>query len=116
MGKWRHRLSSINTIEMTADCDFCGKRIKIVFSDSRPRCKKAKFMQGRPRWHYREQFFNRKIIGVCVKCGVKDKDKRFFDVNHKDGNHKNNNFDNLELLCPNCHRKETLRQTDEKFK
>lgn len=25
------------------------------------------------------------------------------EVHHKDGNKKNNNLSNLELLCPNCH-------------
>jgi len=25
------------------------------------------------------------------------------ELHHKDGNHLNNNIDNLELLCPNCH-------------
>lgn len=25
------------------------------------------------------------------------------ELEHKDGNHMNNNLDNLEILCPNCH-------------
>lgn len=25
------------------------------------------------------------------------------EMDHKDGNHKNNNFENLRLICPNCH-------------
>ena len=25
------------------------------------------------------------------------------EIHHKDGNYLNNNEDNLELLCPNCH-------------
>ena len=25
------------------------------------------------------------------------------EVHHKDGNHYNNDLDNLQLLCPNCH-------------
>ena len=25
------------------------------------------------------------------------------ELHHKDGNHFNNNFDNLQILCPNCH-------------
>jgi hypothetical protein len=25
------------------------------------------------------------------------------EVEHKDGNHKNNSPDNIILLCPNCH-------------
>jgi predicted amidophosphoribosyltransferase len=43
----------------------------------------------------------------CVKCGWGE--KNIFsgtiplDIHHKDGNHLNNTFDNLEVLCPNCH-------------
>lgn len=25
------------------------------------------------------------------------------ELHHKDGNHNNNSFDNLQILCPNCH-------------
>ena len=25
------------------------------------------------------------------------------ELHHKDGNHFNNHFDNLQILCPNCH-------------
>ena len=25
------------------------------------------------------------------------------ELHHKDGNHYNNNLDNLQILCPNCH-------------
>ena len=25
------------------------------------------------------------------------------EVHHKDGNHQNNELENLQLLCPNCH-------------
>ena len=28
------------------------------------------------------------------------------ELHHKDGNHYNNNLDNLEILCPNCHAQE----------
>lgn len=41
----------------------------------------------------------------CEKCG----NTHWFgeliplEVHHKDGNHFNNNLNNLELLCPNCH-------------
>jgi 5-methylcytosine-specific restriction endonuclease McrA len=25
------------------------------------------------------------------------------ELHHKDGDHFNNEFDNLQILCPNCH-------------
>lgn len=42
----------------------------------------------------------------CAKCGNKGMwlDKELsLELHHKDGNRLNNNIDNLEFLCPNCH-------------
>lgn len=41
----------------------------------------------------------------CEKCGLTEwLDKLIpLELHHKDGNHFNNNLDNLSLLCPNCH-------------
>jgi len=36
---------------------------------------------------------------VCVECGSWFR----LGVHHKDGNHSNNNPDNLQWLCHNCH-------------
>jgi len=41
----------------------------------------------------------------CDVCGISkwnDKDINL-QLHHLDGNNKNNNLDNLQLLCPNCH-------------
>lgn len=41
----------------------------------------------------------------CNKCGL-DKwlgQDIVLELEHKDGNNKNNNRDNLEMICPNCH-------------
>lgn len=48
-----------------------------------------------------------RILGFahCEQCGIvkwNNKDITF-ELHHKDGNYKNNNLDNLILLCPNCH-------------
>jgi hypothetical protein len=43
----------------------------------------------------------------CMKCGWCEKNpitnKVPIELEHIDGNSENNNLDNLELLCPNCH-------------
>lgn len=41
----------------------------------------------------------------CEKCGLTEwQDQKIpLEVHHKDGNHLNNEMENLELLCPNCH-------------
>lgn len=41
----------------------------------------------------------------CNKCGIKEwcGDEITLEVDHIDGDWKNNNRDNLRFLCPNCH-------------
>jgi hypothetical protein len=52
-------------------------------------------------------FLIRKHGEKCMKCGWCEKNpisnKVPIELEHKDGNSENNNLDNLELLCPNCH-------------
>ena len=74
-----------------------------------------------PKYKTAEEY----IQGTCVKSHIlkeklfKDglKEKRCelcqisvwqgvelpLELHHKDGNHFNNHFDNLQILCPNCH-------------
>ena len=40
---------------------------------------------------------------ICAICGFKGLPCQL-DINHIDMNHKNNNLENLETLCANCHR------------
>ena len=48
-----------------------------------------------------------KYNNKCQKCGWSEinpfTNKVPLHVHHKDGDCTNNNEDNLELLCPNCH-------------
>lgn len=41
----------------------------------------------------------------CEECGLKEwrGKKLFLELHHIDGNHFNNEFNNLQILCPNCH-------------
>ena len=41
----------------------------------------------------------------CERCKLKEwQGVRIpLELHHKDGNKKNNNLSNLEILCPNCH-------------
>ena len=41
----------------------------------------------------------------CECCGLTEwlNQPITLELHHKDGNHSNNELDNLELLCPNCH-------------
>ncbi len=49
----------------------------------------------------REGFFDH----ACMKCGSTEWNGEPIplELEHRDGDHSNNNFENLELLCPNCH-------------
>lgn len=41
----------------------------------------------------------------CENCGLTEWNNELIplEVHHKDGDHLNNELDNLQLLCPNCH-------------
>jgi len=42
--------------------------------------------------------------GVCERCNYSK--TKILEIHHKNRNRKNNTFENLELLCPNCHAEE----------
>lgn len=43
---------------------------------------------------------------VCERCGYNKYE--ILQVHHKDKNRDNNELNNLELICPNCHYEEHL--------
>ena len=45
------------------------------------------------------------IVEKCIKCGISDWQEipLKLHIHHKDHDKTNNNIDNLEYLCPNCH-------------
>ena len=44
----------------------------------------------------------------CEKCGFVAVHRVQLDIDHKDGNHKNDKEDNLQTICANCHRLKTV--------
>jgi 5-methylcytosine-specific restriction endonuclease McrA len=48
----------------------------------------------------------------CELCGFKAEHSCQLDVDHVDGDHSNNNPDNLQTLCANCHRLKTFMNKD----
>ena len=53
----------------------------------------------------------------CEKCGLSTwlGEEIPLELHHIDGNHYNNNFENLIILCPNCHALEEDRQTKKNY-
>ena len=52
----------------------------------------------------------------CGECGFKPVHMVQLDVDHIDGNRKNNDLSNLQTLCANCHRLKTLINDDYKVR
>ena len=56
---------------------------------------------------YIRRYLFEKYDNKCCKCGWSETNPASglipLEVHHIDGNYRNNNEDNLELLCPNCH-------------
>ena len=50
----------------------------------------------------------------CEKCGFVPKHQCQLDVDHIDGNHDNNDEDNLQTLCSNCHRLKSWEDANKK--
>lgn len=48
----------------------------------------------------------------CEDCGFIPVHTCQLDVDHIDGNHKNNDISNLKTLCANCHRLKTYINKD----
>jgi 5-methylcytosine-specific restriction endonuclease McrA len=48
----------------------------------------------------------------CIRCGFVPEHPVQLDVDHIDGNNKNNDISNLQTLCANCHRLKTFKNKD----
>lgn len=83
------------------------------------RCAKARFdkfkdTKGSTPWGKRLEILER--LGLkCKKCGLKNENPSFFDIDHIIPLPKNHgprliHLKNLQVLCPNCHRIKTLSE------
>lgn len=103
-------------------CAYCGKELYRTPRDLRKSKSKRFFCSfschcswenkhircGRnaPNWTsgenaYRQLLKRARVQEICRRCGIDD--TRVLSVHHKDGNRRNNNIENLEWLCRNCH-------------
>lgn len=119
MGKWIHRLSCLDLSANTGMCSHCGP-VRVYVLNGRPSCtiargtrhkKWIKTERGaacryRTQKRYDNKFYRIHAKPVCERCGFTAVHQCQIDIHHKDGNHENNNVENLESICGNCHRLE----------
>jgi len=67
----------------------------------------------RKGYHWKYQLYRKSF---CEYCGFVAINICQLDIHHIDGNHFNNNPNNLMTLCANCHRLEMLGNKDKKLK
>lgn len=96
-------------------CSHCGKpaRKKYCSGKCQREYQQKEFFQrienGDTTLHFKQykKYLIHKHGNKCMKCGWNEINSTSglipIQLEHKDGNSENNNLNNLELLCPNCH-------------
>ena len=104
-------------------CLNCGKKVKNTRKFCNNKCQKEyEYKQYITKWknnevdgirgdyqlsmHIKAYIFN-KYGNKCARCGWSKRNEFTntipLEIEHIDGNYKNNKEENLILLCPNCH-------------
>lgn len=129
-----HKLTSIDMESRTAICSVCGpvrfvdkgsngKRCMTVHKEYAKRYRESKkgrkaMSEGRKRWEMKTGNLHSKrphrehVKMKCERCGMVPVHPALIDGHHKDGDRSNNTTENIESLCPCCHRLVHLGRTD----
>jgi hypothetical protein len=97
-------------------CNICGKLI--LSSLNKKTCSRSCANKQRAGIQYkinspRDKVKSQRALKIrlleirdrkCERCNYSKYE--ILQVHHKDRNRKNNSFDNLEIICPNCHYEE----------
>lgn len=106
-----------NTFSYKSNKKYCSRTCKQKAHSLRDRNRierSKKFLDAnRDR---KKRGYRRYKKGYCENCGFKPKHSCQLDVDHIDGNHDNNDIENLQTLCANCHRLKTYLNKDWKQK
>ena len=108
-----HKLSEINAELKQAVCSECGP-IKVITSGYNSAGNRKWKCSVRVRKQHYKVYKPWKLHKgeKCEKCGFVPEHPCQLDVDHIDGNKKNNNFENFQTLCANCHRLKTYLNKD----
>lgn len=102
-----------NTFEYRSNKKYCSRRCKQNANGIRNRGKRSiNFFDLHSKSQIGKYIYRKYKKDCCEKCGFIPIHKCQLDVDHVDGNHKNNNPDNLQTLCANCHRLKTFLNKD----
>jgi 5-methylcytosine-specific restriction endonuclease McrA len=81
----------------------------------------SKGIDNKGRRRYRSQCDPCRIASLkhrkntCEFCGVEPEGKGMIDIDHIDGNRSNNNPENLQSLCKDCHKAKTTLDVEAKL-
>jgi len=88
-------------------CKYCGKEFESAKKFQSYCCDRHRLNQSMIRRYSKKKNLKYNIpIERCVACGYDF--MPILEVHHIDRDKTNNNPANLEVLCPNCHRKKHL--------
>lgn len=117
MGKWIYRKQEPPNVRGL--CVKCGNnpqkskgngKYKPICSPCDKRVNESKSRNKRIEKYKRPYITFKK--NSCERCGFIPEHSCQLDVDHIDGNHKNNEESNLQTLCANCHRLKTYQKQD----
>ena len=103
-----------NKFEYRSNKKFCSRSCKQKNSQSKNENRKQRsysFFKNDKYLSKRKRYTKHKK-NYCQTCGFVPLHKCQLDVDHIDGNHKNDALDNLQTLCANCHRLKTYINKD----
>ena len=116
--KMPHSLSEINEEHKTGICSICGL-VRVILRDKNRIKLNAKYRCGTTHKANNLRFsypYRKYKKDYCEKCGFIPEHQVQLDVDHIDGNNKNNELSNLQTLCANCHRLKTFLNQDGSYK
>lgn len=88
---------------------FCSFNCKVKAKNARLESRKLKIKESSNRRKRPYIIFKK---DYCEHCNFIPLHTCQLDVDHIDGNNKNNNPENLQTLCANCHRLKTFLNKD----